>query len=54
LIVWKCHPEAVVWCLLMPFFTWYFAFQRWGIAKWAFLCNLGGLLIFLAVLTGIV
>jgi hypothetical protein len=48
LIVWECHPEAIVWSLLVPFFTWYFAYQRWDIAKWAFLANLGGTILFLA------
>ena len=46
LIIRECHPEAIVWTLLIPCFTWYFAFQRWDIAKWAFLCNLGGVTLF--------
>jgi hypothetical protein len=43
LMVRECHPDAIVLALLIPFFTWYFAWQRWDIAKWALACNLGGI-----------
>jgi hypothetical protein len=54
LLVSECHPEAIVWSLLIPFYTWYFAYRRWDIAKWAFVCNVGGLLLILAALMGII
>jgi hypothetical protein len=38
-----CAPSALVLVLLVPYFHWYYAFQRWDIAKWPFLCNVGGL-----------
>jgi hypothetical protein len=54
LIISECHPEAVVWFLLVPFFTWYFAYERWDIAKWAFVCNLGGWVLFIGPLLGMI
>jgi hypothetical protein len=45
LIVRECQPSAVGYALLIPFFTWYFAHQRWDIAKWALCCNLAGVLL---------
>jgi hypothetical protein len=54
LLVSECHPEAIIWSLLIPFYTWYFAFRRWDIAKWAFVCNVGGLVLLLAAMIGIV
>jgi hypothetical protein len=47
LIVRECHPEALLWTLLIPFFPWYFAYQRWDIAKWGFAFSTGGLVMFL-------
>lgn len=46
LIVRECQPDAIACAFLIPFFTWYFACQRWDIAKWAFFCNVGGTLLF--------
>lgn len=45
LIVRECHPEAIGLALVVPFFTWFFAYQRWEIAKWAFACNIGGIVL---------
>jgi hypothetical protein len=45
LIVRECPPDAIFLALLIPFFTWYFAYQRWDIAKWPFLLNLAGSLV---------
>ena len=53
LIIRECHPEAIVWSLLIPCFTWSFAFQRWDIAKWAFICYLGGVTLFVTGLFAI-
>jgi hypothetical protein len=50
LIVRECHPEAVVWSLLVPGFTWCFAYQRWDIAKWPLACNVGGLILLITAL----
>jgi hypothetical protein len=47
LIMRECQPDAVFLALVIPFFTWYFACQRWDVAKWAFFCNVAGLLLFL-------
>jgi hypothetical protein len=47
-IVRVCSPSAIVLALLLaPFFSWYYAFRRWDLAKWPFLCNVGGLVIML-------
>ncbi|MCI0376787.1 MAG: hypothetical protein L0215_04205 [Gemmataceae bacterium] len=43
LMVRECSPTAVLLAFVVPFFTWYFAYQRWDIAKWAFACNVGGI-----------
>jgi len=50
LILRECHPEAIVWCLLFPCFTWYFGYQRWDIAKVPLLCSIGGFALFVATL----
>lgn len=47
LIVRECRPEAILYALLIPFFTWYFAYQRWDIARWGLVCNVGGILLWL-------
>jgi hypothetical protein len=47
LIIRECHSDAVFYALVIPFFTWYFALQRWDIAKWALVCNMGGILLML-------
>jgi hypothetical protein len=53
LIVRECQPDAIICAVVIPFFTWYFAYQRWDIAKWAFFCNVGGsLLLLLGVCSG--
>jgi hypothetical protein len=46
-----CPPSALIMVLVVPFFNWYYAFQRWDIAKWPFLCNVGGLVLLLIGLT---
>jgi hypothetical protein len=46
LIVRECQPDAIILALVIPFFSWYFAYQRWDIAKGALFCNVGGLLLF--------
>jgi hypothetical protein len=46
-----CPPSALVMVVVVPFFHWYYAFQRWDIAKWPFLCNVGGLVLLLIGLT---
>lgn len=45
LIVRECRSDAIIFALVIPFFTWYFAFQRWDIANWAFACNVVGILL---------
>jgi membrane-bound ClpP family serine protease len=45
LMVRECRPDAVILALLIPFFLWYFAWQRWDITKWAFLVNVLGLVV---------
>jgi hypothetical protein len=47
LMVRECSPNAVILALLIPFFLWYFALQRWDIAKWAFLLHLLGSVVYL-------
>jgi hypothetical protein len=42
-IIRVCSPDAIILVLLVPFFHWYYALQRWDIAKWPFLCNVSGL-----------
>ncbi len=48
LIVRECKPDAIFYALVIPFFTWYFGFQRWDIAKVPLLLNVGGFLLFLS------
>jgi hypothetical protein len=45
LVMRECSPGAILLALLIPFFTWYFAYQRWDVAKWPFLINAGGVLL---------
>jgi hypothetical protein len=47
LIAREGHPDALLYALLIPFFTWYFAFRRWDIALWPFLCQVAGLFLLL-------
>jgi hypothetical protein len=47
LIIKECHPEALLWTLLVPFFPWYFAFQRRDIAIYPFTCTASGLTLLL-------
>ena len=54
LIIRECHPDAILMAYFIPFFTWYFAFQRWDVAKWPFIINLVGLVIEITgLLTGV-
>jgi hypothetical protein len=54
LIIRECHPDAIFMAYYLPFFTWYFAYQRWDIAKWPFIINSVGLVILIAgLLTGV-
>ena len=54
LIIRECHPDAIIMAYFIPFFTWYFAIQRWDVAKWPFVINLVGLAILVpAVLVGV-
>jgi hypothetical protein len=46
-IVLVCAPSAIVLVFVVPFFDWYYAFQRWDIARWPFLCHLVGLVLML-------
>jgi hypothetical protein len=41
----ECHPDAIVLAFVIPFFTWYFAWQRWDVAKWPFLFMMIGFLV---------
>jgi membrane-bound ClpP family serine protease len=43
LMVRECQPDAIGLALVIPFFTWYFAWQRWDVAKWPFLFSVIGL-----------
>lgn len=52
LIIRHCRRDAVALALFVPFFTWWFAFQRWDIAKWPFVCTAGGLVLSLAAAIG--
>jgi hypothetical protein len=45
LIIRECPGQAIFLALVIPFFTWYFAYQRLDIAKWPLICNLSGLLL---------
>jgi len=42
LVARECPPDAVFYALVIPFFVWYFAYQRWDIAKWPFILSAGG------------
>ena len=44
LIARECHPDAIFYALMIPFFTWYFGYQRWDIAKVPLLFSVGGFL----------
>jgi hypothetical protein len=48
LMVRECDPRAFFYALRIPFLTWYFAYQRWDIAKWPLLCHVTGLSLFVA------
>jgi hypothetical protein len=43
LVIRECRPDAILFALVVPFFLWYFAWQRWDVAKWPFLVNIVGL-----------
>jgi hypothetical protein len=47
LIVRECNPDAFFYALMIPFFTWYFTYQRWDMAKRPFIIHVGGLLMHL-------
>jgi hypothetical protein len=36
-----CDRVALILALIVPFFTWYYAFQRWDIARWPFASPFG-------------
>jgi hypothetical protein len=46
----ECQPDALVLALFVPFFTWYFAYQRRDIAKVPWTLSVVGLLIMLVAL----
>ncbi len=46
-----CAPDALALALFVPFFTWYYGVQRWDIAKWPLLCNVGGTVLMTAGLS---
>jgi hypothetical protein len=50
LIARECAPDAFVLALVFPFYTWFFAIQRWDIARWPFLCHLAGFAIWLGLI----
>jgi hypothetical protein len=43
LIIRECHPNAILMALVIPFFTCYFAIQRWDVARWPLIIYLIGL-----------
>jgi len=45
LMVRECQPDAIVLAFLIPFFTWYFAWQRWDVASLPFLLSVVGLVV---------
>jgi NfeD-like C-terminal, partner-binding len=45
LMIRECPPEAIVLAFLIPFFTWYFAWQRWDVANWPFLLSVMGVVV---------
>jgi hypothetical protein len=47
LIINECEPQAILLALLIPFFLWFFALQRWDVAKWPFVFNVAGILLML-------
>ena len=53
LVIRECPPDAILMALVIPFFTCYFAIQRWDIARWPLIIYLIGLGInILALLAG--
>jgi hypothetical protein len=46
LIVRNCPPNAIVMALYIPFFTWFFAWQRWDVATWPVLLYVLGCAVF--------
>jgi hypothetical protein len=52
LLIRECRPDALVLALLIPFFLWYFAWQRWDIARWPFLVSVLGLVVTLGGCVG--
>jgi hypothetical protein len=50
LIFRECQPDALVLALFVPFFTWYFAYQRRDIAKIPWALSVVGLLVMLMAL----
>ena len=45
LVIRECDRRAIILALVIPFFTWYFAYQRWDVAKWPLLINVAGVLV---------
>jgi hypothetical protein len=52
LVVRECDRGAIVLALVVPFFTRYFAYLRWDVAKWPFLISVAGVLVNLLGLLG--
>jgi len=52
LIVRECKPDAIFYALVIPFFTWYFGYQRLDIAKVPLLLSVAGFLLCLASAIG--
>ena len=47
LLIMRGNPVLALVALVVPFFTWYFAFQNWDIAKKPFLGTIAGLVLWL-------
>jgi hypothetical protein len=45
LIVRECERNAIVLAFIIPCFTWYFAWERWDVAKRPFLLNILGIIV---------
>jgi hypothetical protein len=45
LIIRESPPEAIFYALVVPFFTWYFAYERWEVAKWPFVLHAAGIVL---------
>jgi len=52
LIARECPPQAIIYGLLIPCFTWYFAGRRWDVARRPLLCAVMGVLLLLLAAYG--